>query len=305
MNREGGLTDIAVFVQVVDTGSFSKSAKLLRLSPAAASKYVTRLEARLGARLLNRTTRRLSLTEAGAALYERSRDALRNIEDAELEVSQFQAEPRGMLKVAIPMSFGILHIAPAISEFLAYNPRVSVEMKMDDRIVDLVHDGFDLAIRIANLAESTLVARRLAPCRFVVCAADAYFERRGVPLTPDDLRDHNCLLYTNVPRPNVWHFAAPDASELAVPVSGNLRINNGLAKREALLQGLGIGLNPTFYVGEAIREGRLRAVLTDYKIPESAIYAVYPERKYLSPKVRAFIDFFAQRFSPDPYWDRF
>lgn len=300
------LTDIAVFVQVVDSGSFTNAADQSGLSRAVVSKSITRLEARLGARLLHRTTRRLSLTEAGAALYERSRGALSQIEEAELEIGQLQTEPRGTLKITVPMSFGILHIAPALPEFFSRYPGVCVEMKMDDRMVDVVEEGFDLAIRIAaTLAESTLVARRLAPCRFAVCAAPAYFERHGVPYTPDDLRAHNCIVYTYTARPNVWRFTALDGRELAVPISGNLRANNGLAEREAALHGLGVMMSPTFYVGELIREGRLQAVLTDYKALETGVYAIYPERKYLSPKVRAFIEFFAQHFGPEPYWDRF
>jgi DNA-binding transcriptional LysR family regulator len=139
----------------------------------------------------------------------------------------------------------------------------------------------------------------------VVCAAPAYFERHGVPDTPDDLRAYNCIVYTYTARPNVWRFTAPEGRELAVPISGNLRANNGLAEQEAALHGLGVMMSPTFFVGELIREGRLQAVLTDYKTPETAVYAIYPERKYLSPKVRAFIEFFAQRFGPEPYWDRF
>lgn len=299
-------TDIAVFVQVVDSGSFTKAADQLGLSHAMASKSVTRLESRLGARLLNRTTRKLSLTEAGEGLYEKSRGALSQIEQAELEIGQLQNEPRGLLKITAPMSFGILHIAPALPEFLRRHPMVSVEINFDDRTVDLVDEGFDLAIRVApDLQESTLVARKFGRCRFVVCASPEYFERHRAPLTPHDLREHNCLVYTYVARPTVWRFAASDGSEIAVAVSGNLRMNNGLAEREAALQGLGVMMSPTFYVGEMIREGRLRAVLTDYQALERSVYAIYPEGRHVPPKVRACIDFFSQRFGPEPYWDRF
>jgi DNA-binding transcriptional LysR family regulator len=299
------LTDIAVFVRVVETGSFTKAAEQLALSRAVISKYIGRLEARLGARLFNRTTRRLSLTEAGTTLYEGSHRALSQIEETEQAISRLQAEPRGVLKISAPMSFGILHIAPALPEFLARFPGITLELRLDDRIVDVVEEGFDLAIRISTLAESTLVARKLAPCRFVITAADDYLKRHGVPLTPKDLCTHNCLIYTYSPKPNLWPFTAPKGGESAVPVRGNLRVNNGLAAREAALRGLGIVMAPTFYVGELIREGRLRALLTDHKVTETAVYALYPERKYLSPKVRAFIDFLAQRFGAEPYWDRF
>lgn len=299
------LSDIAVFCRVVDTGSFTKAAEQLGLSRAVVSKYITRLEERLGARLLNRTTRRLSLTEAGATLYESSHGALEQIAEAELAIGQLQREPRGLLRVSAPMSFGILHIAPALPDFLERHPGITMDMRMDDRMVDVVEEGFDLAIRIATLKDSTLVARKLAPCRFVVCAAPAYLERRGIPLTPEDLRDHNCSIYTYTPRPNVWQFTAPDGKDIAVPVRGNLRVNNGIVEREVALRGLNIVMSPSFHVGDLIQRGELRALLTDYQAYEASVYAVYPERKYLSPKVRAFIDFLAERFGPEPYWDDF
>lgn len=299
------LTDIAVFVRVVDNGSFTKTAEQLGFSRAVISKYVKRLEERLGARLLNRTTRRLSLTEAGATLYEGSYRALSQIDEAEQEIGQLQTKPRGVLKVSVPMSFGILHISPALPDFLARHPDLTVDMKMDDRFVDVVEEGFDLAIRITRLKDSTLVARNLAPSRFVLCAAESYLKRHGIPQTPEELREHNCTIYTYSRSPHMWRFSAPDGRDIAVPVRGNLRHNSGLAEREAVLNGLGIMLSPTFYVGDLIREGRLQTVLTDYHIAETSVYAVYPERRYLSPKVRAFIDFFLQRFGPQPYWDQF
>lgn len=297
------LTDIAVFVKVVESGSFTKTADELELSRAVISKYLSRLEERLGVRLLNRTTRRLSLTEAGAALYEGSRDALTKIEDAELAISELQREPRGRLKVNVPVSFGMLHLAPALPEFLAEFPGITVDMTMEDRMVDLVHEGYDLAIRVAHLADSALVARKLAPERLITCAAPEYLAKHGVPETPEELADHNCILYSYSPA--VWRYTAPDGKEIAAPVRGNLRVNNGIAQREAALRGLGIVILPTFYLGECIREGLLKVVLTDYKTDELGVYAVYPQRKYLSPKVRAFIEFFAKRFEPTPPWYRF
>lgn len=297
------LPDIAAFCRVVDTGSFTKAAEQLEISRAVVSKYVSRLEARLGARLLNRTTRRLSLTEAGTTLYENSHSALAQIEEAELEIGQLQSEPRGLLKVSVPMSFGIQHIARTLPEFLARYPGIAIEMRMDDRIVDVVEEGLDLAIRIAALKDSTLIARKLAPCRFVVCAAPAYLERHGVPSVPEDLREHNCIIYTYTARPNVWRFTAPDGSEVSVPVRGNLRVNNGIVHRDVAVRGAGVIVSPSFQVGDLIREGQLRVLLPNYRVQESSVYAVYPERKYVSPKVRAFIDFLAECFGPAPYWD--
>lgn len=297
------LSDIAVFVQVVDSGSFTAAAERLGLSKAVVSKYVTRLEDHLGARLLNRTTRRLSLTEVGRTFYARSQAGLREIEEAEAEVSRLQGAPRGTLRLNVPMSFGILHIAPAIPEFLARYPELAVDMNLDDRQIDLVEEGFDLAIRIAELPDSSLVARRLAPCRHVVCGAPGYFQRQGVPRTPRELGDHNAITYQYQMTAREWHFLAPDGATLRVPISGTIQMNNSLALREALLYEAGITLTPTFVVGADIQAGRLQAVLTDYKTLELSIYAIYPQHRHLSPKVRAFVDFIAERLAEEPYWD--
>lgn len=298
------LTDIAVFVQVVDSGSFTAAAERLELSKAVVSKYVTRLENRLGARLLNRTTRRLSLTEVGRAFYERSQAGLRELEEAEAEVSRLQGAPRGTLRINAPMSFGILHIAPAIPEFLQQYPDLNVDMNLDDRQLDLVEEGFDLAIRIAQLPDSTLVARRLGPCRHVVCGAPGYFRRHGIPRTPRDLRDHNAITFKYQDSAREWHFLAPDSTPVRVPVRGSIQMNNSLGLREALLQEVGITLTPTFVVGEDIQTGRLEAVLKDYKTLELSIYAVFPQQRHLSPKVRAFVEFMAGRMAGEPAWDR-
>jgi DNA-binding transcriptional LysR family regulator len=299
------LTDIAVFVRVVESSSFTAAADKLGLARSVVSKRVTRLEERLGVRLLNRTTRRLSLTEAGAALFEQSWPALARIEDAELEVTRLQTEPRGNLKVSAPMTFGILHLAPLLPEFLERYPGVQMDLRLDDRFVDLVAEGFDLAIRIAMLADSTLVARRLAPSRMAVCASPEYWRRHGVPQTPEDLRAHNCISYIYTRTPDVWEFSTQAGDTITVPIRGNLRLNNGLVERTAAVDGVGVAIMPTFYVGEDLQAGRLQPVLTDYPLPELSISAVYPQRKHLSPKVRAFIDFLSETFRPEPYWDRF
>ncbi|MEJ2454588.1 MAG: LysR family transcriptional regulator [Candidatus Thiodiazotropha sp.] len=297
------LTDIAVFVQVVDAGSFTAAAERLRLSKSVISKYVTRLEERLGARLLNRTTRRLSLTEVGRAFYERSRLGLQELEEAEAEVSRLQNAPRGTLKINCPMSFGIMHISPALPEFLARYPDLAVDMSLDDRRVDLVQESFDLAIRIGELPDSSLVARRLGPCRHVVCAAPGYFVRHGVPHTPEELRDHNAITFKYQDSPNEWHFRSAQGGIIRVPVQGNIQINNSLGLREALLREAGVTLTPTFVVGDDIKSGRLQAVLREYTALEVSIYAVYPQRRHLSPKVRAFLDFMLERISERPYWE--
>jgi DNA-binding transcriptional LysR family regulator len=298
------LTDIAVFVHVVDAGSFTAAAEKLELSKPVVSKYVTRLENKLGARLLNRTTRRLSLTEVGRVFYERSQQGLREIEEAEAEVTHLQSMPRGVLKLNSPMSFGILHVAPALQDFLSSYPELSVDISLDDRRVDLVEEGFDLAIRIGELPDSSMVARRLGPCRHVVCGAPDYFKQHGVPTTPEDLREHNAITYKYQDSPREWHFISPTGAAMHVPVSGSIQMNNSLGLREALLRGAGVTLTPSFVVGKDITEGRLQAVLTNYKAREVSIYAVYPERRHLSPKVRAFVDFMDQRIADIPYWER-
>ncbi len=297
------LSDVAVFVQVVSRGSFTAAAETLGLSKSVVSKYVTRLEDRLGARLLNRTTRRLSLTEVGRAFFERSQRGLLEIEEAEAEVSRLQGEPRGELRLSSPMSFGILHLAPLLPALLARYPELTVDMVLDDRKVDLVDEGFDLAIRIGELPDSSLVARRLGPCRHVVCGSPAYFARSGIPQSPEDLSQHAAITYRYANAPDEWHFLAADGGHRQVTVTSRIKMNSSLALREALLNGAGVTLTPTFVVGADIRAGRLRAVLQGYRAMEVSIYAVYPQRKHLSPKIRAFVDFLAEHIKDPPYWD--
>lgn len=299
------LSDIAVFVRVVEAGSFTAAADKLGLSQSAVSKSVNRLEERMGTRLLNRSTRKLSLTEAGAALHERGARALAEIEDAELEITRLQTEPRGVLRVNAPMSFGILHVAPLVPAFLERYPELTIDLQLDDRLTDLVEEGFDCAIRIKALSDSTLVAKRLGPCRQVVCAAPDYWRRHGMPQTPRELKDHAVLTYVNRASPGEWEFRAPDGARIKVQASGRLQSNNGLALTESALRGLGILISPTFYIGAALKQRKLVPALTDHAIvPELDIHAVYPGRRHLSPKVRAFIDFVAERFGPEPYWER-
>lgn len=297
------LSDIAVFVQVVDSGSFTAAAERLELSKSVVSKYVTRLEDRLGARLLNRTTRRLNLTEVGRVFYERSRRGLQEIDEAETQVSRLQGTPRGTLRLNAPMSFGILHIAPALQDFVSRYPDVSVDMNLDDRKVDVIEEGFDLAVRISDLPDSSLIARRLGPCNYVICAAPKYLDQHGTPRIPEDLHKHNCIIYQYRPSAYDWHFLTPDGKHISVSVSGSVRMNNGLAIREALLHGVGIARTPTFVVHSDIQAGRIQPILSDYSTLEVSIYLVYPQRQHLSPKVRAFVDFMAERIKDPPYWE--
>lgn len=297
------LSDIAVFVKVVDAGSFTGAAESLDISQPVVSKAVTRLEERLGARLLNRTTRRLSLTEAGAELYRRSMQALKQIEDAQLEVAKFQTEPRGTLRVNAPVSFTTMHLAPVMHEFLTRFPGVSLELDLDDGQADIVAGGYDLLVRIAKLQDSNLVARRIAPARLVLCASPEYLEKHGEPQTPDELLNHNCLMYTLGNTPRAWRFVSPEGEEQIVPLRGNVATNNGLAQRAIALDGGGIVFLPTFYIGDELRAGKLKCFLQKWIPQDASIYAVFAERRNLAPKVRAFIDFLAAKFGPEPYWD--
>ncbi|WP_374682551.1 LysR family transcriptional regulator [Accumulibacter sp.] len=297
------LNDVAVFVQVVNRGSFTAAADTLGLSKSVVSKYVTRLEDRLGARLLNRTTRRLNLTEVGRAFFERSQRGLLEIEEAEAEVSRLQGEPRGELRLSSPMSFGILHLAPLLPAFQARYPELSVDMVLDDRKVDLVDEGFDLAIRIGELPDSSLVARRLGPCRHVVCGSPEYFARHGVPQSPEELAQHAALTYRYASSPNEWRFLGADGNYRQVAINSRLQMNSSLALREALLNGAGVTLTPTFVVGADILAGRLKAVLQGYQALEVSIYAVYPQRKHLSPKICAFVDFLGEAIKDPPHWE--
>lgn len=298
------LTDIAVFVQVVDSGSFTAASARLGRSKSVISKYVTRLEDHLGARLLNRTTRRLSLTEVGRILYERSKKGLADIEDAQQEVSRMQGNPRGTLRVNVPMSFGILHVAPALAEFQRLYPDLIVDMNLDDRKVDVIEEGFDVSVRISELPDSTLVARRIAPCRHAVVASPHYLQRHGTPRQPQDLRDHNVITYRYQDSASKWHFRTRDSATLSVDVSGSSTMNNSLAIRKAALEGLGVARTPTFVAGKDIQEGRLVQLLTAFETLEVTIFLVYAQRRHLSPKVRAFADFMAARITETPYWDQ-
>jgi len=275
------------------------------MSQTMVTKHIAALEARLGAKLFHRTTRRLSITEAGRSYLESSERILAEIEAADAAVAADRVEPRGMLRINAPVSFGTRQIAPLLAEFAARYPRTSVELGLNDRLVDLAEEGWDLAIRIGNLSDSSLIARRIAPCRIVVCAAPSYLEARGIPPTVSSLSAHNCLGYTLSQRTPVdrWTFGA--RGEVSVRVSGNLRANNGDALLAGALAGQGIIHQPSFIVADDLRAGRLVALTLDHPNVElGGIYAVYLPDRHPPAKVRAFIDFIAARFAPDPPWDR-
>ena len=298
------LDAMAAFARIVEAGSFSAAARELGRSKSAVSKQIARLEDRLGVRLLNRTTRRLSLTEAGRSFHEGCRRMLAEAEAAERAMTYLSGAPRGTLRVNAPMSFGVLHVAPALAGFMRRYPEISVELVLDDREVDLVGEGFDVGVRIRALPDSSLVARRLAPFRRFVCAAPSYLAAHGAPEAPEDLPRHACLLYSYQAERSVWRLRGP-SGERRIGVSGRLTANNGGALRSAALAGLGLAFLPSFIVGDDLREGRLDRVLPDWSTADDiAVHAIYPVGRNLSPKVRVFVDHLAERFGPDPYWDR-
>jgi DNA-binding transcriptional LysR family regulator len=297
------LNDMVTFARVVEAKSFSKAAQRMGASKSRVSKAIAKLERSLHARLLNRSTRGLSLTEVGAAFYEHCSRIDAEVQRAVEVVGQLHSEPRGVLKLTAPVAFGTLHVAPALPEILARHPHLAIDMTITDRMVDLVEEGYDVAIRIVREPDLNLVARKLAPVRRVACATPEYFKRRGVPKTPQDLKRHNCLHYTYFSAQGEWHFKGPEG-EISVPVSGDLRINDDEALSQAVLGGLGVALLPTFIIGKEVQSGALQAVLADYVPLERHIYAVHLPSIHLPPKVRAFIDFLRTRFGPEePYWD--
>ena len=294
---------IPVFVAVVESGGFSAASRTLGVSKSAVSKRINQLESHLGVLLLHRTTRKLSLTEAGERYYEHAAQALSAAGKAEDAVTELQGEPQGKLKISSPMSFGRLHVAPLIPKFMQRYPKLQIDLVMDDRNIDLVAGGIDVAIRSGDMPDSTLIARKLAPLRQVLCASPAYIDRYGMPLTPSELRERNCILFSYSGDANEWTLNKGDKSE-AVLVSGSYRVNNSEAILEALREGVGIGRLPTFAAGPDLKAGNLVRVLESYHIPDHTFYAVFPERQYLPAKVRAFLDFAIEYFGGDqPYWD--
>jgi len=297
------ITGLSVFAKVVEGSSFAAAARHFGLSPAMVSKHILALEERLGARLLNRTTRRVSPTEIGRVFYERATRILAEIDDAEQEAGALQATPRGLLRVSGPLSFGVRHLAPAVADYLGACPAVEIDVTLSDRVADLVEEGFDLAVRIGRLADSSLIARRIAPCRIVACAAPAYLAKHGAPTRPADLAAHNCLGYSYAALRNEWRFAGPDGTE-SVRVAGRLNANNGDILRLAALRGEGIVLQPSFLVGDDLAAGGLMPILPGYTPHELVIQAVYPHSRHLSVKARTFDDFLVARFGQEPEWDR-
>jgi DNA-binding transcriptional LysR family regulator len=295
-----------LFTEVVEGGSFSAAARRLGMAPSSVARGIGALEDELGVRLLNRTTRKLGMTEAGRLFHERSKRILVEVDDARLSVTQLEAEPRGTLRVSMPVAFGRLHIAPALPEFLASYPRLQIDLSLTDTFVDLVEEGVDLAIRIGELQDSSLIARRLATNTRVICGSPGYFERAGMPTAPRDLSGHDCLLYKRQSNRAIWRLRDQERT-YEVEVRGPLWANNADALHTAALSGVGLAILPTWMVGADVRRGALQVAFADYQVSpgalDTSIYAVFPYARHLSPKVRALVDFLVRRFTPRPCWE--
>ena len=292
-----------VFVRVVETGSFVRAAEKLGLSTTATSRMVAELESHLGTRLLQRTTRRLSLTEAGQRFFARAGQLLTDLEEAEAEVGSATQRPTGRLRVSVPLSFGLLHLAKLFPLYRARYPDVSLEVDVSDRQVDLVDEGYDLAVRISSQHRPTYVGRHLTKIRMALAASPAYLERHGAPASPEDLVHHNCLSHPGGAVTDSWTFSGPDGPT-TVRVRGSLRADNGDLLRAAALAGEGLILEPTFLIGEDLLRGDLVPLLPEWTRHTLSAMAVYPSRRYLSAKVRTFVEFLQEAFAGEPEWDR-
>ena len=282
------------FVAVVEAGSFARAAEQLRISTTSASRLISELESHLGARLLQRTTRRLALTETGSAYFERCRQILSDVEEAESLAAEADAQPKGLLRISLPQSFGLRHVAPMIPDFCARHPALQLDISFSDRVIEFVEEGVDVAVRIALELKESLVARRLMTVPIVACAAESYLGRLGVPKIPADLKSHDCLQYSYASSPLLGD----------IPVSGNFRTNSGDMIRLAALAGQGIAMLPLFLVADDLRSGKLRRVLEDHPFPGLGIYVVYLESARRSARIKAFVNYISERFSGKAPWDQ-
>ncbi|MBL4907801.1 MAG: LysR family transcriptional regulator [Sneathiella sp.] len=293
---------LRIFTKVVETHGFSAAARDLGISRSVVSKAVTQLEESLGVQLLNRSTRFVSPTDTGAAYYERVIAVLDDLQVADSLVQELQREPKGAIRLNAPMSFGTLHLGSAIADFLKLYPEIRVEATLSDRFVDPIEEGFDLTIRIGDLLDSSLIAKKLAPAKRVLCAAPSYLKQHTIPQKPSDLKFHNCFHYGYLPSGNTWTLHGPDGRH-NILVKGTLCSNNAQILMAGILKGEGIALVPTFIAGAELQSGQLVSILTEYQPPEIAVYALYPPNRHLGSKVRLLIDFLSERFGSPPYWD--
>ncbi len=293
-----------VFVEIIKRNGFARAADALDTSPANVTRYLSDLEAHLGTRLLNRSSRRMSLTESGEALYERARAILEEVAEAEAVSSSTTMLPRGTLRINAPLSFGVLHLAPLWPEFLKRYPDVELDVALIDRVVDIVEEGYDMAIRISRVASNTHAVRKLATSRNIVCASAAYLKKHGKPKAPADLLEHACIGYRYSATADEWNFVDGEGRAHAVKVTCVMHTNNGDTARAAALGGAGVIWQPQFIVGDDVRAGRLVELLPGYRMPDIDILAIYPSRRHLSAKVRVMIDFLVEAFEGTPPWEK-
>lgn len=287
------LSGMTVFTKVAERASFTAAAHDLKLSKSAVSKQITRLEDRLGVQLIHRTTRRLHLTEVGQAYYERAKRVVEDAEEAEQAIASLHGDLRGTIRINAPLSYGLRKLCPLVTKFMDLHPDLKIDMTFSDRVRDLIDDGFDMGVRIAQLTDSSLIARKLGHTELVVVASPDYWEKHGKPAHPDDLKNHNCLLYDYRTNPNEWKFKGPDGP-LPVTVDGSFRANNGEALVCAASNGQGVFYVPTFLVDNLIQTGQLTTALEDFTQDGIGIYAVWPHNRHLSAKVRGFVDFLVE-----------
>jgi DNA-binding transcriptional LysR family regulator len=295
--------NMRTFIRVVEAGTISAAADRLGVAKSAVSRRLKELEEHLGVELFHRTTRKMNLTDTGRAFYHQSVRILEDVLEAELATSQAHGTLKGSLKIALPSTFGIMHMGPAINEFLKAHPQIEFDLDFNDREVDLIQEGFDLAIRIANLPDSSLIARRLAPIQNVICASPSYLEQMGSPRTPDELLDHRCLVYSLLSDYEYWNLTDIDGREIRTKIHPYLKASTGEFLKDAAVEGMGIIMVPSFIAYKEIESGALVSVLEDYNPPQIDAYAIYPQTRHLSQRVRAFVDFLVKRFEGIPYWD--
>lgn len=291
------LTEMEAFATVVDQGGFTDAARKMGISKSAVSKHVSALEARLGARLLNRTTRRVSPTEIGLAYYDRARRVLNDAGEADSLVTSMQSAPSGLLRISVATDFGVNLLSPVLGDFLREYPEITVNMVLNNRYVELISEGFDMAVRIGDLEDSTLRARKLTETTKRMVASPGYFEHYGRPQKIDDLNDHKLLHYSNQASGNMWKLTAPSGEKRQVRTAGWLTVNDGQSLLNAAISGLGIAYLPSFLYSEAMRDGLIQEAIPDLPVELLGIYAVYPPGRFTQPKVRAFIDFLVERFA--------
>ena len=300
MNR---FENMDTFIRVVEAGSISGAADRLNVAKSAVSRRLKELEKHLGVELFHRTTRQMNLTDTGRAFYHQAVRILDDVLEAEIATSQAHGTLKGNLKIALPSTFGLMHMGPIINDFIKEHPQIEFDLDFNDREVDLIQEGFDLAIRIANLPDSSLIARRIAPVKTVICASPDYLQQMGTPRSPQDLINHKCLVYSLQRDFEYWHLTDANGNEIKTKIYPYLKASTGEFLKEAAVDGQGIILVPTFIAYQEIENGSLTPLLKNYTSPQINAYAIYPQTRHLSQRVRAFVDVLVKRFEGIPYWD--